>query len=245
MGKLQLCLLCTFIATQLALGETATVAQSKPVGISKFLSDTQTAFTHQDMRKHWIITGVSTLAALNIDQKVMPQREKLMSAGLANVGDQWGGFWAAVTILPGIMLADQLRSEGPDQKRRNLNYAFSSAVAIGLTTQIIKMTVRRERPNIGRAKVSFPSGHTSAAFGFAEVMRNLYGIGPGLVFYSLAVVTGVSRVHDNNHYPSDVIAGAGLGIGLARGFYIAQRPTQTDHGFIFQKNNMLNISWVF
>ncbi|MCH7528971.1 MAG: phosphatase PAP2 family protein, partial [Candidatus Marinimicrobia bacterium] len=40
----------------------------------------------------------------------------------------------------------------------------------------------------------------------------------GRPFYLAAIISGISRIHDNKHYPSDVIAGAGLGVAIVRGF---------------------------
>ncbi|MFC1482160.1 phosphatase PAP2 family protein [Candidatus Neomarinimicrobiota bacterium] len=250
MRKTGLYILIALFATQVALAKGSTAEESSPAGWlgalpGKLWGGTSTSFTHREMRAHWIITGVATLTALTIDQQIMPDRDQLMSNELAHVGNRWGGFWAAVSILPGVYLVDQLSGESPEQRRRNLDYVFSSMVSIGLSTEIIKRVVGRERPNNAASKLSFPSGHTSAAFGFAEVMRNLYGNGPGLVAYGLAVITGVSRVHDNKHHPSDVIAGAGLGIGLARGFFIEQKPGTKIQGHLSQRANMINMSFVF
>ncbi len=58
---------------------------------------------------------------------------------------------------------------------------------------------------------SFPSGHATTAFALAAVVgfvspRWFY---PGL---ALAAVIGLSRITEGVHYPSDVIAGAALGL---------------------------------
>ena len=246
MRKTGLYLLITLLAAQVSFGKTVATENKNPAGwFGRLWAGTSRSFTHRDLRSHWMITGVGTLAALSIDDRVMPHRSKLMSNELAHVGYRWGGFWAAVSILPGAYITDQVRGKSPEQKRRNLDYVFSSMVSIGLTTEIIKRVVGRERPNHARRKLSFPSGHASAAFGFAEVLRNLYGNGPGLVAYGLAVITGISRIHDNKHYPSDIIAGAGLGIGLARGFFIEQKPNKKIQGHLSQRANMINLSLVF
>lgn len=62
---------------------------------------------------------------------------------------------------------------------------------------------------------SFPSGHTGSSFAAAWVFyRNLprrYGI-PALI---LACLIGFSRLYLGVHYPSDVLAGMLIGIGIA------------------------------
>lgn len=86
-------------------------------------------------------------------------------------------------------------------------------IALILVTLLVwplKMTVKRERPR-GHSFVSFPSGDAAAAAAFSvpSVMEL-----PALLPVAGAVVAGVSfgRVFDGAHYPSDVMAGAALGI---------------------------------
>jgi membrane-associated phospholipid phosphatase len=86
-------------------------------------------------------------------------------------------------------------------------------IALILATLLVwplKLTVKRERPR-GHSFVSFPSGDTAAAAAFSvpSVMEL-----PALLPVAGAVVAGVSfgRVFDGAHYPSDVMAGAAIGI---------------------------------
>lgn len=91
-------------------------------------------------------------------------------------------------------------------------YEFAYA---GLTTGVIveslKYGINRERPN-GHPK-SFPSGHTAAAFVGAGFLQMRYGVAWGLPAYALAAFTGYSRIESNNHWTSDVLAGAAIGLG--------------------------------
>lgn len=61
---------------------------------------------------------------------------------------------------------------------------------------------------------SFPSGHTSGAFLMAAMISSFY---PGLatVLYIWAAMVGGSRVMLGVHFPTDIVAGAGLGHGIA------------------------------
>jgi membrane-associated phospholipid phosphatase len=75
--------------------------------------------------------------------------------------------------------------------------------------------VGRERPN-GQDDKSFPSGHTSNSFALAAVAERHYGWKVGVPAYILASVVGASRIQQDKHYLSDVVAGATLGYIVGR-----------------------------
>jgi membrane-associated phospholipid phosphatase len=83
------------------------------------------------------------------------------------------------------------------------------------------------------ARQSFPSGHTTAAFAFAAAMdRELRRSHPkvarwaGPSLYAAAALTGLARMHSDNHWASDIIMGAGIGTvsGLMVARFHADRP---------------------
>ncbi len=58
---------------------------------------------------------------------------------------------------------------------------------------------------------SFPSGHTFTAFSTAALFGRLY---PrlSLALFSLATLTGLSRIYVGAHFPLDVLGGAAIGL---------------------------------
>jgi membrane-associated phospholipid phosphatase len=58
---------------------------------------------------------------------------------------------------------------------------------------------------------SFPSGHTATAFAFAVGLSWVFPRGRFL-FYTLATLAGIQRLVSNSHWPSDVLAGAAVGL---------------------------------
>jgi membrane-associated phospholipid phosphatase len=76
--------------------------------------------------------------------------------------------------------------------------------------QTLKYTVRRERPD-GSGKSSFPSGHAADTFAAATVLQRHFGPKAAIPSYLLASYVAMSRLHENRHFMSDVIFGAGIG----------------------------------
>jgi undecaprenyl-diphosphatase len=89
-------------------------------------------------------------------------------------------------------------------------------VAADLLAELGKGVVQRHRPfetQIGpkSSAHSFPSGHTATAFASATVL-SAYAPRWRVPFFVLAVLIAFSRIYDGMHYPTDVLAGAVLGV---------------------------------
>ncbi len=100
----------------------------------------------------------------------------------------------------------------------------------------LKVLVARPRPSLvldgvfllEKAKsMSFPSNHAATAFMAASVLT-AYFKRYAAVFYSLAAAVAVSRVYMGVHYPSDVLAGAGLGIAI--GYFLTKSGARGLNG---------------
>lgn len=85
-----------------------------------------------------------------------------------------------------------------------------------ISTQGLKRTINETRPN--GAEHSFPSGHTATAFFGAAVLAKEFGKEyPWLAItgYTLAAGTAYLRLANHEHWVSDVLVGAGIGIASA------------------------------
>ncbi|MDH3658695.1 MAG: phosphatase PAP2 family protein [Alphaproteobacteria bacterium] len=129
--------------------------------------------------------------------------------------------------LEGGMAASTLIAAALDDGDDGWNRIASSVVAYGgtrLATDGLKAISGRERPN-GRNDESFPSGHSSMSFVSASLIEENLGLGSSSAalraaasfgLYGLASATAWARVEAEEHYPSDVLAGAALGNFIAR-----------------------------
>ena len=116
-----------------------------------------------------------------------------------------------LTLIAGAASAGFLAPrEGRDPSGERWTIAETFAVN-SAATFALNVTVRRARPGSDRHS-SFPSGHASTAFAAATLIDRNSGHAWGIPAYALAAVTAVSRVESGRHYPSDVLAGAALGV---------------------------------
>jgi len=84
----------------------------------------------------------------------------------------------------------------------------------GLVVRIGKKLNNRTRPakhlNAVFSEKSFPSGHSTSAFMSAAILNHFYN--RPAAFFSLATTVAISRVYLEDHYFSDVLAGALTGL---------------------------------
>jgi membrane-associated phospholipid phosphatase len=108
-----------------------------------------------------------------------------------------------------------------DEDRRDLfTRAAAATAAAYLANQLIKLAVRRRRPELEDlpalvstgSRISYPSAHASTSFAGARALARAWPAGP---LYAAAVAMAVSRPYVGVHYPSDVVAGAALGTAVA------------------------------
>jgi membrane-associated phospholipid phosphatase len=126
--------------------------------------------------------------------------------------------------VPIVLLGEGLLTKDSLTKRNAVYIGVSVLTATALSTGI-KYCVNRPRPNVSYPDIqsliaegdpSFPSSHVSDAFALATTVSisypKWYIIAPAYIW---AGAVGYSRMDLGVHYPSDVLAGALLGVGSA------------------------------
>jgi membrane-associated phospholipid phosphatase len=97
---------------------------------------------------------------------------------------------------------------------------IEGAILSQAISEAAKVTFRRDRPVQLDGKqasgYSLPSGHATLTFTAATILQQHLGYKAGVPTYLIASYVAMSRLHDNNHYASDVIAGAATGIIIGR-----------------------------
>jgi len=88
---------------------------------------------------------------------------------------------------------------------------LKSTAANVATVGLMKEGVGKLRPDFGQ-RTSYPSGHTNGAFLGAAFLNTRYGLYWGVPAYSLAVLTGYSRIDADAHFADDVVAGASIAL---------------------------------
>lgn len=86
-----------------------------------------------------------------------------------------------------------------------------SYVTLSVIVQGMKHAINSPRPNNVDSN-SFPSGHTATAFAGAELVRMEYGLGIGLGAYAVVTSVAFMRIYNNEHWFSDLLAGAAIGV---------------------------------
>ena len=188
--------------------------------------------------REWAQVGIFSVAlgtTLLLDRPINEEMQRLRakSGAIRNsspVITQLGGFTGLAVVggfgVYGLIAKDQ-------KMKTTVLLASQSFLIAGVSTAGLKMITGRTRPDFfnhwkgpdyyfkTNAAIngycpeynSFPSGHTSTAFSIATIFAKQYSNKKWVpvVSYGLASMVGVTRIIENRHWASDVLAGAALG----------------------------------
>jgi membrane-associated phospholipid phosphatase len=136
--------------------------------------------------------------------------------------DTYGSQWLHIPVaLAWWGIASAAGSSRHADAGRDLLRAQISVVS---WTYAIKLVANRTRPN--GDPHSFPSGHASTSFATAMVLQEHYGWKLGVPAFGIAAYTAFSRIMANQHWTSDVVMGAAVGMASGRTVTLHLRDTR-------------------
>jgi membrane-associated phospholipid phosphatase len=182
--------------------------------------------------RKWEVIGVlgTTGIAMAFDKTILNTLHDPHDSFGRSVSDFGNALGNGLYVYPTLLAAAVVGKVAGSRKVYGVSSrALKSTLLAGASVIIIKSLIGRERPfvsdnafkfhpvNFKDKTNSFPSGHTTVAFALAtSFAREIRGTWDDVFFYSLATTTAYARMHDNKHWLSDVVFGAGLGITATR-----------------------------
>ncbi|HEY7290376.1 MAG TPA: phosphatase PAP2 family protein [Vicinamibacterales bacterium] len=193
--------------------------------IKRFVRDVGSDYKNFFSVETAIWLGVGGGAALGIHQADQSIADSAQNSGVSWPGGSVYGsqYFQVPAAIAWWAIASAAGSETHAETGRDL---LRAQIAVASWTYGIKLAANRTRPN-GDTH-SFPSGHASTSFATAMVLEDHYGWKVGVPAFIAAGYTAVSRVLDNQHWTSDVVFGAALGVACARTVTIKFRETRVS-----------------
>jgi membrane-associated phospholipid phosphatase len=196
----------------------------------KYWTDTKGIVTSPArwQQRDWVkldifVTGTASLTF--VDQSVkdyfQSHRNKSEDYISRNILEHFGAEHS-ILLISGMFTYGMLANE-----KRSVSTALLALESFALATLLVRVPknlIGRRRPDAWPPSTpsdwdgpfqgtSFPSGHTTASFAVASVIaaqyRDIKWI--PIAAYSVASLAGISRIYDNKHWLSDVVAGAVVG----------------------------------
>jgi len=173
-------------------------------------------------------TVASVALATRLDgwaEEELPENNGVLAHDVSRTAERFGNPLYAVPVFLTLRTVDALQSRS--DRAASLVRIAEGAAAAGAAAGVVKIGVGRARPfqtpgdqDVIRpfsGNTSFPSGHAAFAFGLAAAIdRETSARWVPWVVYPLAGLVGWSRIRDDRHWSSDVVAGAALGFWTAR-----------------------------
>lgn len=172
-------------------------------------------------------TIVGTLGLMPLDEPTrdwVGGRRGAVSRGWAAGAKVFGDGYAMLPAA-GLLWGIGVWTDAPRLARASVN-GLQAWGWTQLAVQSLKHGLRRARPSestssqewhgpgLGSRHLSFPSGHSSTAWAilpaFAMEYRDIWWV--PVLTYATATSTSLSRIHDGEHWASDVVFAAGVGL---------------------------------
>jgi membrane-associated phospholipid phosphatase len=181
--------------------------------------------------RDWLSFGAQTLAITltyaSLDKTINTQAQKHRSRTSNNIARTFEPLGRGPSLIPltGLYIGGLVFKDSK-AKAAGLDGFSSMLIASFIITPALKEAFGRGRPsdNLGwhyfkpfGGNTSLPSGHATRAFSIASAIAANYDkTWISALAYGTASLVALSRINDNYHYASDVLAGACIGIAVGR-----------------------------
>ena len=198
-------------------------AVSERNAASRFLRDVGSDYKHFVSKDTAIWLGAGGVAALAVHQADQEIADWVSTNSPSMPGGSIYGsqIYQIPAAIAWWVIGSAAGSESQANVGRDLLRAQLSVVS---WTYAVKFIADRTRPN-GDPR-GFPSGHASTSFATAAVLQEHFGWKVGLPAFVAAAYTGVSRIADNQHWASDIVFGAAVGMASGRTVTIHVRDSR-------------------
>ena len=178
-----------------------------------------------------------------IFQRNRGKTENAIAKGLETVGSSYAFFAGHLGLIAGGFWFRE--NDFGDKLYRTALISLEAQLFTEATTGFVKIAVGRRRPNSGRGSRSytpfqtfsfsrsFVSGHAARAFTVAAVFADHYPQPVPFIVYSAASLIGLSRLVLDQHFSSDIFAGAALGVSIGKTLSWRHKSKDNDGGLTF------------
>ncbi|HEX5473203.1 MAG TPA: phosphatase PAP2 family protein [Vicinamibacterales bacterium] len=193
------------------------VQAPEPIGfIPAFVTNLVDDVKHIPRRNtiYWLAGGAAMTAAVHPADKTLNRH--LVGSDLADTISKPGHIIGSTPFQMGASAALYIvgvARHHPRVRHLAMDLLEAQVLSEGIT-EGLKYTVRRERPD--GTGYGFPSGHAAITFATATVLQQHLGWKASVPTFLIATYVSLTRLHDNRHYVSDVMAGATEGIIIGR-----------------------------
>jgi len=213
------------------------------------ISDTEyivTAPMRIDRKSALVLGGTAAVICglMFVDDDIQDFFQRNRTSTLNDVADTLDTLGSAGTLFIGNMgligtgLYFRKHKTGDKLLRTALVTTEAQLFAEGITA-LAKFAIGRNRPNKGQGKdsfnlfhdfdSSFPSGHATRSFAVAAVFADRYEQPIPFMAYTAATLVSLSSLYRDDHFASDVLAGAILGFALGK--VLSRRHREPDTGW--------------
>jgi len=182
--------------------------------------------------KDWLKVGTvtaATLAAMPFDERVARStqgNQHYYNSAWVEGGRIYGEWYSIIGVAGGVGLFGIIAKD-TTAKKMSIEL-LQAGLYSEIITSVLKVAIGRARPDISEDPFVFspfnlaynyhsmPSGHTTSAFALSTVLsRHAHTTTLKILAYVPAGFTMFSRIYQNQHWLSDEIIGAAIGIVVA------------------------------